>query len=197
VVFLSGSKSVCFLYVHSLTLLLYCLHVYVAIVYLWSFWVAVNLYVFYTSIHWPCYCTVYMFMLSLFICGLFEWTYKKHTDLLPLKKTTNKQWQHKHVDSTITGSVNGRIKNIQIYCHSKRPQKNNGNINSLCCHCLFVVFLSGSKSVCFLYVHSLTLLLYCLHVYVAIVFLLSFWVAVNLYDCHSKRPQINNDNINM
>jgi hypothetical protein len=97
---------------NSLTLLLYCLHVYVDIVFLWSFWVGVNLYVFYTSIHWPCYCTVYMFMLSLFF---------------------------------------------------------------------FVVFLSWSKSVCFLYVHSLTLLLYCLHVYAVIVFLWSFWVGVNLY----------------
>ena len=44
----------------------------------------------------------------------------------------------------------------------------------LCCYCFFVVFLSGSKSVCFLYNHSLTLLLYCLHVYAVVVFLSGF-----------------------
>jgi hypothetical protein len=34
-----------------------------------------------------------------------------------------------HVDSTITESVNGHIKNIQIYSNSKIPQKNNNSIN--------------------------------------------------------------------
>jgi hypothetical protein len=102
VVFLSWSKSVCFLYVHSLTLLLYCLHVYAVIVFLWYFWVGVNLYVFYMTIHWLCYCTVYMFMLSLFFwitplqklnsTSLIqkpytcEWSYKIHTDSLLIKK---------------------------------------------------------------------------------------------------------------
>jgi hypothetical protein len=103
VVFLSGSKSVCFLYVHSPTLLLYCLHVYVAIVYLWSFLSGSK-------------SVCFLYDHSQYNNRVSEWTYKKHTDLLPLKKTTNKQWQHKHVDSTITGSVNGRIKNIQFIC---------------------------------------------------------------------------------
>ena len=32
-----------------------------------------------------------------------EWSYKKHTDLLQLKKTTKKQWQHQHVDTVFYG----------------------------------------------------------------------------------------------
>jgi len=94
-----------FFILHSLTLLLHCLHVYVVIAFLWVFWVGVNLYVFYTpftdlvivlstclcchcflgdflirsksvcflyTIHWPCYCTVYMFMLSLLSVGFLS-----------------------------------------------------------------------------------------------------------------------------
>jgi hypothetical protein len=109
VIFLSGSKSVCFLYNHSLTLLLYCLHVYAVIVFLWSFWVAVNLYVFYTTIHWPCYCTVYMFMLSLF----FLWSFWVGVNLYVFIQP--------FTDPVIVLST------------------------CLCCHCFFVVFLSGSK----------------------------------------------------
>ena len=124
---------------------------------------------FYTSIHWPCYCTVYMFMLSLFFFVVFLSWSKSVCFLYNHSLTLLLYCLHVYAVIVFLWSFWVGV-NLYVFI---QPFTDPVIVLStcLCCHCFFVVFLSGSKSVCFLYNHSLTLLLYCLHVYVVIVFL--------------------------